>query len=148
MNSTIDRKMNHCVVCGKPSGTWKNCINCRAKIYRDRSIKKREMNGAAQQDDEKFYQHTWKHSLHYCAECGAALKEFNRWWVHHILSKSKYPAYRHDSRNIILLCYQHHNEAESSISYPKLKIFEYCEMMKRLLLAESGIEYNPKITTP
>lgn len=62
----------------------------------------------------------------------------------HILGKAKFPYFRYDSRNIIILCYQHHNEIESAVSAPKLRVYEHCEERKRELLESVGITYESK----
>lgn len=102
-----------------------------------------KLEGIAEKD-KKFFAYVWANSEHFCAECGKELKEFKRWWIHHILSKAKFKYFRWDIRNTIILCYDHHNQIESSISAPKLKVFKYCEGIKKELLATQQIEYNPK----
>jgi hypothetical protein len=146
--SSIEKKNNSCTICGKPSGTWTKCVSCRAKIYAERSRKKREVNGVTDSKDDKFYAYVWKVKSHFCEECGKELNEQKRWYMHHILPKAKFPYFRHDERNIIILCYQHHNEIESSISAPKMKVYEHCEKVKQKLLESVGMEYQSKITTP
>lgn len=67
--------------------------------------------------DEKFYLECFNNSNHECEECGAPLPtEFRdekgkvtaRWRYSHILPKSVYPEFRHDTRNINHLCLIHH----------------------------------------
>ena len=95
--------------------------------------------------DNKFFEYVWKVRPHVCQECGRELKEMKKWYMHHILSKAKYPYFRHDERNILMLCYQHHNEIESATSAPKLKVFPLQEKIKQKLLAEVGYEYEIKL---
>jgi hypothetical protein len=102
-----------------------------------------KQDGVAEKD-EVFFKYVWDNSDHHCAECGKELKEFKRWWIHHLLPKAKYKYFRWDIRNTIILCYDHHNQIESAISAPKLKVFKYCESMKKELLASINIEYSPK----
>lgn len=130
--------------CGKPSGTWSKCVQCRGKIYAERSRVKREGKGITDNKDEKFFKYVWDNSPHVCSECGKILNEFKRWYIHHILAKSNFPYFRTDPRNAIILCYQHHNEIESSISAPKMKVYEHCEKVKYKLLQEVGIDYERK----
>lgn len=149
MNSSIQKKNNTCSVdgCNKPSGTWTKCAHHRGLIYAERSRKKREANGTLPKGDELFYKTIWNKSLHYCAECGKELKEFSFDWFHHILEKRNYPALRHEELNIILLCgrFGCHAKAESAISYPKMKVYEYCEQIKKHFLKD---QYESKITIP
>jgi hypothetical protein len=96
--------------------------------------------------DEAFYNYVWKHREHFCQECGAKIN-FSVDSFHHILPKAKYPYFRHDERNVVLLCgkFGCHAKAESATSYPKMGIFTMCENRKQQLLEEVGLEYSPKI---
>jgi 5-methylcytosine-specific restriction endonuclease McrA len=89
----------------------------------------------------KFFKHTdgWMH----CLECGIPIKN-ERWSIHHILPKSIYPDLRYEIANVVPLCRSHHSEAESSISYLKMKKYSTLEQMKRMLLDNYGI--NNKTT--
>lgn len=145
--NNIERKNNSCKLCGKPSGTWTKCVVCRAKIYAERSRKKREAKGITPEGDEKFYREIWNHNLHFCAECGSEIQKFSWDNFHHILKKERYPEFRYEEFNIIILCgrYGCHGKAESAISYPKMKVYEYCEQIKKHFLKD---QYESKITTP
>ena len=144
--SSIQPKHNTCSVegCNRPSGTWTKCTHHRAIIYAERSKKKREAMGISSEDDQKFYRDIWKHDLHFCAECGSTIKEFNWDNFHHILPKNKYPALRYEKYNIIILCgkYGCHAKAESAISYPKMKIYAYCESVKKQFLKDQYQEHK------
>lgn len=159
----MQNKLKQCVECevGKLSVLWQSnpplCkyhsqIKTAKKQVAERKaiypIKDDEMKveGIAERD-EKFFNYAWQHSEHICAECGKELKTFSRYFVHHILSKAKHKYFRWDIRNTIILCYQHHNEIESAISAPKLKVFKYCESVKKELLESIGMSYEPKIIT-
>jgi hypothetical protein len=103
-------------------------------------------------DDKTFFLTNYfiavKDGVWVCAECNLSLPVFSpddealsfmvRSFQHHILPKNKYLKFRHDTRNIIFLCWQYgcdaHSKAESAISYPKLKVFPYCESVKKELL--------------
>lgn len=94
--------------------------------------------------DEKFFRWVWDRSDKKCAECGKVLSEFKRWWVHHLLPKAKFPYFRYEISNTIILCYQHHGEIESATSAPKMKVFEMCEKRKAEMLSSVGIDYAKK----
>lgn len=106
--------------------------------------KKNEKEKSIRDLDDDFYKFCWKHKPHVCAECGLELQTFDRDFLHHILAKSKYPQFRHEVRNIIVLCgrFSCHAKAESAISYPKMKVFKYCEGVKKKLLASIGEVYE------
>lgn len=89
--------------------------------------------------DEKFYAYIWKHHEHFCKECGKELTEFKRWYIHHLLPKARFPYFRWDENNVVVVCYHHHNECESATSYPKLKIYDWCEKKKKSLLESVGL---------
>lgn len=107
---------------------------------RKKSADKQSMKAKPISDkDELFYKHIWKTKEHFCTECGKELTEFKRWYVHHLLPKARFPYFRHDENNVIIVCYQHHNECESATSYPKLKIYDWCEKKKKKLLESVGL---------
>lgn len=144
----IAKKLKQCVDCekGKLSYLWKsNPPLCRyhssARNQKEVAVKVKSISDV----DERFYEFVWKHRDHFCAECGATLKEIKRDYFHHILPKRKgaggFPYFRHEDMNIILLCWSCHQKAESAISYPKMKVFGFCEGIKRQLLSNVGIEY-------
>lgn len=112
-------------------------------VYPIKEIDEMKVESIAEKD-EVFFNYVWANSDHHCAECGRELKEFSRYWIHHVLAKARYKYFRWDIRNTIILCYKHHNEIESAISAPKLKVFPYCESIKKELLQSINIEYSPK----
>lgn len=141
----------------------KQCIECPAGVLRPlwksnpplckthahyRSAKKqiaeKKVVDSKADKDERFYKFVWANKNHVCEECGKQLTDMKRWYMHHILPKAKFPYFRFDSRNIIILCYTHHNEIESAVSAPKMTVYSQCEELKRKLLSEAGIEYSPK----
>lgn len=109
--------------------------NNKRTEWAKKSIAKKKDSGLAD-EDEKFFRMAWATLPHYCIECDAEIRKYSRWNIHHILPKSKYPFFRHDIRNVVMLCYQHHGEAESAISYPKMKIYPHCESIKKMLLED------------
>lgn len=54
--------------------------------------------------DQEFYELAWNTLPHRCEECGMYLQNFSRGFVSHILTKGAYPSYRHDIRNVNILC--------------------------------------------
>lgn len=64
-------------------------------------------------DDDVFFKGVWEHRSHRCEECGQGLGDImSRYFMAHILSKGSYPAFRHDPRNIVILCPDHHNQLD------------------------------------
>lgn len=63
--------------------------------------------------DSQFYKLVWSVKPPECEECGCHLgfvpKAVN---VSHILTKGAYPSFRHDLRNVNMLCFKHHNQWE------------------------------------
>lgn len=73
--------------------------------------------------DREFYIEVWNSSPHVCRECERKLgRILNTIFMHHLLPKAKYPAYRHTPENIVILCPDHHSQAEINIDkVPKVK---------------------------
>ncbi len=140
----IERKKKICKTCGNEDFIFGhgNCKKCYNKAYIQKTKVKLE---SKLNKDNKFFEYVWKTKPHYCQECGKELGEMKKWYMHHILPKSKYPYWRHDERNILMLCYQHHNEIESAISAPKLKVFALAESIKEKLFNEVGMHYNSRV---
>jgi hypothetical protein len=112
-------------------------------------LKSAKKKGIAKQDtntlDEIFYNEIWQSKPHICIECRKELtvscetddSDFTfqiRFYMHHILCKRKYSQFRHDERNIAMLCYTCHGKAESAISYPKMNCYNQLEDIKKQLL--------------
>jgi hypothetical protein len=93
-----------------------------AKISPKRQIK-REMDKAIIAADKEFYKKVWAVRNHVCENCGCPLgKEMKFLFFHHLLPKIHYPLFRHDPRNIMLLCLEDHSKAETNIDFaPKIK---------------------------
>lgn len=96
--------------------------------------------------DQKFYEFIWKKREHFCEECGKEIKECRPIFFHHLLPKAKFKYFRHDERNIAILCYTCHGKAESAMSYSKMKMHERFERIKEKLLEEVGINYKARLT--
>lgn len=141
----IQRKLNPCKKCGKPSYIFSHGL-CRFCAGAEANKKKQMKNKSITDKDNLLYTKIWSERKLVCAECGKSLTAFsNKDQFHHILPKSKYPYFRHDERNIILLCgkFGCHSKAESAVEYPKMKIYNHCESIKKELLATVGIDYFP-----
>ena len=80
------------------------------------------MNNKAKQrfkKDQEFYEEIWNDRQHYCVECYAnginnhLGDELNRYFMAHIWSKGSNNHFRHDPRNIVILCPNHHNQLDA-----------------------------------
>jgi hypothetical protein len=73
--------------------------------------------------DEELRVMVWAASKHECIECGRHLgNKFKKWNFHHCLPKAKYPQFRHEPFNIVLVCLEDHSKAETNIDFaPKIK---------------------------
>lgn len=144
----IKRKEKICIDCGLPKIIWahRRCKDCDAKFRNKKQY--HETKDEKKKDDEffesayKFYKHGdgWMH----CLECGIPIKD-ERWSIHHLFPKSIYPEVRHEIGNVVPLCRTHHGEAESAISYPKMKKYKMMESMKLMLAEEYGINDKTKL---
>ncbi len=146
----LQRKQVKCYKCGSMTSLYRlEYGENKEKRYSCSKHPKKEvevkLEGIADKD-EKFFEYVWKNSDHHCAECGVEIKEFSRDYVHHVLAKARYKYFRWDIRNTIILCgrFGCHGKAESAISYPKMKIYAYCESLKRELLESIDMVYDPK----
>src|SRR5579862_7870958 len=73
--------------------------------------------------DKAFYLEHWNAHPRKCEECGKHLgNKPLTIFFHHILPKRNYPEFRHEHTNIIVLCPDHHAQAESDISKMKIAI--------------------------
>ena len=70
--------------------------------------------------DAAFYTGLQFARIHVCWKCkdylGEQLSNYN---FHHILEKAKYPQFRYEPKNIILLCLHHHSECHQSKGKPE-----------------------------
>lgn len=114
------------------------------KVRKKSAEKKKMKLKPITERDEKFYAYLWKTRKHECENCGNKLNEPKKHNFHHKIPKSLAPYFRHDERNMAVLCWGCHQKAESSISYPKMVVFERYEKEKTKLYAELGIEYVRK----
>lgn len=144
--STIAKKSNVCE-CGKPSGTWKKCVSCRAKVYMQRSHEKR--NGIQKQNSntdlllEKWYEYIHKKYDGICQETGRKLS-FSKKQCLHALPKSKYPYFKLDPRNGILASWNVHDQIDkgSAAQRRALKIWATISAIRKTLLEEVGMDYS------
>lgn len=86
-----------------------------------RTGKKRKKSQYA--EDVKFYSKIWSFRPHICYETGIYLGvEPRSYMFHHVLEKEKYPEFRHEVWNIVLLGWDAHNQVHSNIDKtPKVK---------------------------
>lgn len=84
---------------------------------------KREEKKELLKEDFEFYKRIWNTRVHVCYESGSYLgEELNICCFHHVLPKKKYPQYRHEDCNIVLLLPSIHNQVEMNINRcPKVK---------------------------
>ena len=73
--------------------------------------------------DKEFYLERWVSAPHKCEECGKGLgREPLTIFFHHLLEKRNYPEFRYIPENIMILCPDHHAQAETDIDkVPKVK---------------------------
>jgi 5-methylcytosine-specific restriction endonuclease McrA len=68
------------------------------------------------EEDKKFYKEIWDASPHVCQECNKKLgKEPLTLFFHHALPKRNFPEFRHTAENIIILCPDCHQQAETDL---------------------------------
>lgn len=143
----MSKKIVKCSVCGFNTALYKvERVNGHKRYVCSKHPKKEAVMRKQTQfeKDLEFYTWIWKNRDHYCQECGAKLHQFSIDQFHHILGKRKYPYFRHEPKNIVLLCgkFGCHAKAESAVSYPKMKIFPYTEKIKAELLESVGLTYH------
>lgn len=75
------------------------------------------------EEDKKFYLEIWIEREPYCFETGEYLgDEPLITMFHHVLEKSKYPQFRHEKWNVVLLTPDVHSQVHSNIDKcPKVK---------------------------
>lgn len=102
----------------------------RIKKVSSKGILRKEQKKTLIGEDKKFYLEIWIERDHVCFETGEYLGEEPLMTMfHHVLEKSKYPEYRHDKWNIVLLKPEVHNQVHSNIDKtPKVK--ELTERLK------------------
>jgi hypothetical protein len=134
------RKKKLCKSCGKVTYLFSKevCKQCYMSSYAANYISCKQ---SLSRSDDLFYRRCWEQMKHECINCGCELfapSTFGiRIYFHHILPKSKYPQFRHDVRNIAILCADCHACAESAISYPKMNVYEQLEKIKLDLLKQA-----------
>jgi 5-methylcytosine-specific restriction endonuclease McrA len=84
--------------------------------------------------DKEFYLEIWSSSPHACEECGRKLgKEPLTIFFHHLIPKSSHPEFRHTHENVMILCPDHHAQAETDLDkVPEVKA--RTEEVRKLLL--------------
>jgi len=68
------------------------------------------------EQDIQFYNGIWQRRKHICYQCKKYLgEEPLTIYFHHLLGKKRWPIYRHVGKNIVLLCFHCHGQAEINI---------------------------------
>ncbi|MBS1915701.1 MAG: hypothetical protein JST87_05450 [Bacteroidetes bacterium] len=98
--------------------------------------KKKEIkeNAELKNLDKEFYLEHWNSCPHKCEECNKHLgnKPLNLFF-HHALPKRLYPEFRHIHENIIVLCSDHHVQAETDVTKLPYTYKRTKEIEKQLL---------------
>ena len=91
-----------------------------------KSAKKKREKAKLTQEDFLFYQGIWEEREHIDFETGEFIPgEALNLYFHHVLPKSKYPEYRHEKWNIVLVTWDTHSKAETNLDFvPKIKAYE------------------------
>lgn len=74
-------------------------------------------------EDVEFYTLIWQSRPHVCFETDVDLgSEPRNYMFHHVLEKEKYPEFRHEPWNIVLVTWDVHNQVHSNIDKtPRIK---------------------------
>jgi hypothetical protein len=85
------------------------------KRISERGKLRREEKKALVEEDKEFYMSIWDKRPHRCRICSKYLgEEALMVYFHHILEKRNYKEYRHKEWNIIILCWEHHTDADQN----------------------------------
>lgn len=69
--------------------------------------------GDFQQENQKFYQWVWDHSIQVCAETGKPLNNYSAVFISHIISRGSDRRMACDPRNVNILSFESHRQWES-----------------------------------
>lgn len=141
----IIRKKRSCVCYKYTNG--RKCSVCELAAKKaEKKLSKAEIK----KRDEEFFIRVWENSPHVCAETKMRLPEYDkadpqysfyiRWHIHHILPKSKYPQFRWDDRNVVIVSRDIHDILDHSKPDSVKKLSIYSTIIKPTvdkLLAES-----------
>jgi hypothetical protein len=79
-----------------------------------RSEEQKEIDRMTRDADRRFCEQLWKDRKPYSEVSGTYIGPEPNWaCVHHLLPKSKYPVYRYEDWNVILLTIQEHADTEN-----------------------------------
>ena len=81
-------------------------------ILKRSPIKPSKRRAKSIKNDNAFYEEVWNSKPHCCEECHKSLPVFNKSYISHIISKGSNVAFRHDKRNINILCFSCHQQWE------------------------------------
>lgn len=85
------------------------------KVSKKRQKKLEDQKELAKLDKEFYLEH-WLACPHKCEQCGKKLgKEPLTLFFHHALPKRNYPQFRHTHENIIVVCPDCHQQAETDL---------------------------------
>lgn len=83
--------------------------------------------------NERFFRWVWDNKLHQCEECLKPLRNYSAVYCSHILTRGAFPEMAHDTRNINILCFEHHSCWENG-DKTKMRIYssniKMIELMK------------------
>lgn len=110
--SYLDERRNH-INAGRPIPEKKKYTIPKVSAKRAAKI---EEDKQTFEQDKIFYKEVWDASPHVCQECSKKLgKEPLTLFFHHLLPKRNFPQFRHTPENIIILCADCHQQAETDL---------------------------------
>jgi len=130
---------NKCTVCGANCDLgdkcWRHKIRQPLKSsklkVRKKSLEEIQENKELRSEDLRVYNEVWNERSHICVSCGIGLgNELKTYHIEHCLPKSVYPQYRHDKRNLFLICLDCHTLKENS--FPTEKYAQIIKETKEL----------------
>ena|SRR6478736_9833340 len=72
-----------------------------------------EVDKGNKKKDKNFFEAIWKERDHICEVCCTPLGDtYNPVFFSHVLTKGAYPKFRHYHKNIVLMCFEDHQEWE------------------------------------
>ena len=111
---------------------WRSSVhNSAIKKVSKKASEKQVQKKVLLEQDKLFYERIWASREHCCYECGEKLSEPLLQNFHHLLPKRNYPELRHKEENIVILCWNCHNQAEIFLEKTP-KVHALTEKMKEL----------------
>ena len=149
----ILRKCSDCPSDSKLKPAWKTIREDGEKKYLCRyhaqmrtakkQIAEKKKEGSVSDKLDKWYKFIYDKYEGYCQETGRKL-DFNKRYCAHLLPKAKYPYFKLDPRNGLLLNWQTHSILDhgSPNQRKALKVWNQISETRRKLLDEVGMEYD------